>query len=165
MIRARLYQHLQMLSLNIVDAASNKKIVTAQSDLDLWWALKGAGANFGIVTSGVFKSYPLPQANNIAWTGPVVFDQNQLEQVISAMNDIDLEPEMQLDNAPTVIALPFYLGNEEARRVGRCHAIAIPWHDDPALADEANEFGQKARATGPPWTGRPVRSRKVPTLL
>ncbi|RYP79240.1 hypothetical protein DL769_003063 [Monosporascus sp. CRB-8-3] len=248
----------QILSLNLVDAAGNKKTVTSQSDPDLWWALKGAGANFGIVTSGVFKSYPLPQAYNTAWSGDVVFDQSQLEQVISAVNDMDLEPEMQLylyfavpapDNAPIVIVRPFYLGSEEAGRQkfapilaigpaadgtavepynvwneaadafctrgGRkpsytaglktidpvawrgvwdeyvsfverypgeagnstilmecysmevalrpigdsqssypfrdvgCHAIAIPWYDDPTLDDEANEFGRKARSY---WT-------------
>ncbi|RYP62676.1 hypothetical protein DL771_009617 [Monosporascus sp. 5C6A] len=124
----------QILSLNLVDATGNKKTVTAQSNPDLWWALKGAGANFGIVTSGVFKSHPLPQANNTAWTGPVVFDQSQLEQVISAINNIDLEPEMQLDlyfavsapdNAPTLIVLPFYLGSEEAGRQKFAPVLAV----------------------------------------
>ncbi|KAL7627699.1 hypothetical protein AAE478_001893 [Parahypoxylon ruwenzoriense] len=115
----------QILSLNIVDADGNKKTVTPESDADLWWALQGAGANFGIVTSGVFKSFPIPQANNTAWTGPVIFDQSKIEQVISAIDEMTLEPEMEIDiyfaasppdYMPTFITLPFYLGSEEMGR-------------------------------------------------
>ncbi|RYP69500.1 hypothetical protein DL770_008230 [Monosporascus sp. CRB-9-2] len=74
------------------------------------------------------------EANSTAWTGPVVFDQSQLEQAIGVINEIDLEPEMQLllyfavsppDNAPTVIVLPFYLGSEEAGRQKFAPILAV----------------------------------------
>ncbi|KAI1503405.1 FAD binding domain-containing protein [Biscogniauxia marginata] len=112
----------QIISVNIIDANGNKKTVTPQSDADLWWALQGAGANFGIVTSVVFKSYPVSQAENTAWTGSVVFDQSKIEDVIGAIDSMTFEPEMQLDlyyasmppnYEPAVIVLPFYLGSEE----------------------------------------------------
>lgn len=115
----------QIISLTMVDAHGNKNTVTPDTDSDLWWALKGAGANFGIVTSAVFKSIPLPQASNTAWTGPVIFDQSKIEELISAIQEMKLEPEMEIDiyfatsppdNSPTVIALPFYLGTEEIGR-------------------------------------------------
>jgi hypothetical protein len=115
----------QIISLNVVDANGNKQTVTPQSNPDLWWALRGAGANFGIVTSGTFKSTPIPQANNTAWTGPVIFDSSKIEQVIGAIDKLALEPEMQmdvyftvspLDNKPAVLTLPFYLGTAEQGR-------------------------------------------------
>lgn len=114
-----------LLSLNVVDANGKKKTVTPSSDPDLWWALRGAGANFGIVTSATYKSIPLAQAKNTAWTGPVIFDQSKLEQVIDAIDELTLEPEMQfdiyftvspLDGKPAVLTLPFYLGSAEEGR-------------------------------------------------
>ncbi|KAI1164543.1 FAD binding domain-containing protein [Nemania serpens] len=109
-----------LLSLNIVDADGNKKTVTRKSDSELWWALTGAGANFGVVTSATYKSHPIPQAQNTAWTGLVLFDESKLEQVIAAIDDLTLEPDMQMDiyftaspidGQPAVIFLPFYLGS------------------------------------------------------
>lgn len=38
------------VSMNIVLADGTTKFVDAQSEPDLWWALQGAGHNFGIVT-------------------------------------------------------------------------------------------------------------------
>ncbi|KAI2615212.1 FAD binding domain-containing protein [Hypoxylon sp. NC1633] len=115
----------QLLSINYVDGDGNKKTVTPRSDADLWWAFTGAGANFGIVTSAVFKSYPIPQAKNTAWTGILTFDQSKLEQLFEAVNQLNLEPEMELDLyfsalpptfEPTILALPFYVGTEEQAR-------------------------------------------------
>ncbi|RYP38723.1 hypothetical protein DL767_002463 [Monosporascus sp. MG133] len=118
----------EILSLNLVDAVGNKNTVTAQSDPDL----------------------------RTAWADPVVFDQSQPEQAISAINDIDLEPEMQLhlyftvsapDNAPTVVVLPFYLGSEEAGRQKFVPILAVgPAADGTAVLpyyvwnDAANAF-------------------------
>ncbi|KAI1813755.1 FAD binding domain-containing protein [Poronia punctata] len=115
----------QLTSMNIVTADGTKKTITAKNEPDLWWAMRGAGANFGIVTSATYKSTPIPQAKNTAWTGPVIFDQSQLEKVIAAMDKLVLEPEMQmdiyftlspLDGKPAVLTLPFYLGNEATGR-------------------------------------------------
>ena len=115
----------QLISLNIIDADGKTKTVTPESDADLWWAIRGAGPNFGIVVSAVFKSFAIPQANNTAWTGPVIFDQSKIEELINAIDQMTLEPEMQIDvyfatsppdYKPAVIALPFYIGNEEMGR-------------------------------------------------
>jgi len=115
----------QLLSLNIVTADGKKQTVTAKSNPELWWAMRGAGANFGIVTSATYKSTPIAQASNTAWTGPVIFDQSKIEQVIAAVDKLVLEPEMQMDiyytvspidGKPAVLTLPFYLGSEATGR-------------------------------------------------
>ncbi|KAJ8128233.1 hypothetical protein O1611_g5401 [Lasiodiplodia mahajangana] len=114
-----------LISLSVVDANGTKKTVTPKSDPSLWWAMTGAGANFGVVTSATYKSHPIPQAQNTAWTGLVFFDESQLEDVITAINNLTLEPAMQMDfyftaspvdGQPAVIFLPFYLGTEEVGR-------------------------------------------------
>ncbi|KAI0876443.1 FAD binding domain-containing protein [Hypoxylon argillaceum] len=114
-----------LISVNMVDGTGAKKTVTPKSDPQLWWALTGAGANFGVVTSATYKSRAIPQAQNTAWTGLVFFNESQIEQVITAIDQLTLEPAMQmdiyftaspLDGKPGVIFLPFYLGTEEVGR-------------------------------------------------
>ena len=106
-----------ILSMNVV-TAKGEMIRVDQRDRDLWWALRGAGANFGIVTSAIMKSYPVPKAQNGAWLGPLIFTEDKLEALVRAINKLVLKPEMAIfmyfatlppENKPTIIAFPFYL--------------------------------------------------------
>ncbi|POS70125.1 FAD binding domain-containing protein [Diaporthe helianthi] len=109
----------QLIAVNLVDAQGRSSTVTAKSDPDLWWALKGAGPNFGIVTSVVYRSYPIAQANNTAWSGLLYYHDSQIEAVVTTIDQLELEPEMQLDfyfTQGVVAVLPFYLGSREEGR-------------------------------------------------
>lgn len=73
-----------------IDNLVQAQIVTANGDIltcsetehpDLFWAIRGAGSNFGVVTSFVFKAYP---QTNPVWSGLVVFTPPQLSAVIDA---------------------------------------------------------------------------------
>ncbi|KAI4219891.1 MAG: hypothetical protein L6R36_008008, partial [Xanthoria steineri] len=82
-----------LLSLNYVNPAGKLTTVTP-NDTELWWALRGAGPNFGVVTSAVVKSQSVPQANNTAWLGQLIYSGGRLERVVSAINELKLEPKM-----------------------------------------------------------------------
>ncbi|KAL4782035.1 hypothetical protein BJX76DRAFT_349727 [Aspergillus varians] len=73
-----------VLSLNVVLPNGSLKTVTAANDdddddddetADLFWALRSAGPNFGIVTSATMKPYPVPPSARpiVAWTGMFLF--------------------------------------------------------------------------------------------
>lgn len=110
-----------VLSMNLVTAAGTMQTVTASSDPDLWFALRGAGANFAIVTSAVMKSYPTPRAQNGAWLGALIYSPDSIEALVGAINGLTLSPKMAIfmyyatsgapDYNPVVIVLPFYLGS------------------------------------------------------
>lgn len=48
-----------LLSVRLVTAAGKLIDISATSHPDLWWAIRGAGANFDIITSATFKLTPL----------------------------------------------------------------------------------------------------------
>lgn len=113
-----------VLSMNVVNACGNLETVTSASDPDLWYALRGAGPNFGIVTSLVYKAHPVPQAQSLAWTGPLIFQSSQIADLIAAIDQLTLNENMAIflyyltsgppSYTPTVAALPFYYGGDEA---------------------------------------------------
>ncbi|KAI9698853.1 MAG: hypothetical protein M1820_007360 [Bogoriella megaspora] len=108
----------QLISMNVVTAWGALIAVDPSND-DLWWALKGAAPNFGIVTSATVKAYAVPQAQNVVWTGTIVFADDRLEEFISIINDLYLQPEMQIhflfssaaNGSTSITAIPFYIGS------------------------------------------------------
>ena len=52
-----------LLSANVVLANSSVVTASSTSSPDLFWALRGAGAAFGIVTEFKFKTYTAPEDN------------------------------------------------------------------------------------------------------
>jgi len=118
-----------VISLRVVTPDGKLRTVTAASDPDLFWALRGAGPNFGIVTSAVVKAYPAKQtADMTAWAGALIFSSDKLERVVQAIQDLKLEPEMNIfmyfisggadtGNSPVVMTTPFL--NKGTPELGR----------------------------------------------
>lgn len=69
--------------MNVVLADGTFKTIDASSDL--WWAMKGAGHNFGIVTSVTVKLYPLEHTNWAIET--LTYTGDKVEAVYQAAND------------------------------------------------------------------------------
>ena len=87
-----------LLADNLISARvvlANGTMVTASTDShpDLLWAVKGAGHNFGIVTSIEYKVYDVPP--NDEWTVfQFVFTGNKVEAVYTALNALTDSGEM-----------------------------------------------------------------------
>ncbi|GJE99792.1 FAD-binding oxidoreductase [Phanerochaete sordida] len=116
-----------------IDNLVQAEVVTASGDIltcsetenaDLFWAIRGAGSNFGVVTYFVLKAYP---QTNPVWSGLVVFTPPQLPALIkaartwaaSASEDESCfiffacpPPAFQ----PMPVLLPFFNGPEEDAR-------------------------------------------------
>ncbi|KAK7745571.1 hypothetical protein SLS53_003071 [Cytospora paraplurivora] len=75
-----------LVHLNVVLADGSKIGVNSTSHSDLFWAMRGAGHNFGIVTSYVVKIYPRPENlwhyHSYVWTG------DKLEAVFEQLNNL-----------------------------------------------------------------------------
>ncbi|KZZ87547.1 FAD binding domain-containing protein [Moelleriella libera RCEF 2490] len=126
-----------VLSLRLVTADDQLSTVTASSDPDLFWALRGAGPNIGIVTSAVVKSYPSSGADLMAWSAFVAFSPDKLEQVFQAIQDINLELAINIlvymmppgppeSTEPAVIVTMFlHRGDDTAGRAAFASIFAI----------------------------------------
>ncbi|RYP37486.1 hypothetical protein DL768_010866 [Monosporascus sp. mg162] len=77
----------QFVSMNIVLADGTLSTINANSDL--WWAMKGAGHNFGIVTSVTVKIYPRVHTNWAIET--LMFTGDKVKALYQAANDYLLQ--------------------------------------------------------------------------
>ncbi|KAM0324373.1 hypothetical protein ACHAQA_008154 [Verticillium albo-atrum] len=71
-----------IVSYEVVSATGIILTATAKQNPNLFWALRGGGNNFGIVTSFTFKTIPLPGGK--MWGGTKTFMEPALDQVVDA---------------------------------------------------------------------------------
>jgi FAD/FMN-containing dehydrogenase len=87
-----------LVSARVVLASGNLVEVSRTKNADLFWALQGAGHNFGILTSLEVKTYDIPSN----WTVySIVFATDKLEALFSLINKFE-EPSSQ---RPSKLAL------------------------------------------------------------
>ncbi|KAJ0161522.1 6-hydroxy-D-nicotine oxidase [Colletotrichum tanaceti] len=129
-----------VLSMRVVVASGEILTVSPTCHPDLFWALRGAGPNFGIVTSATVRARPTPAQERNAWLMNLFFSHEQLPQIAQAIQDLPLKPEQFVfliltnsgppSNAPTVLVTGFLRNGTEA--AGRA-AFAPLYALGPAL--------------------------------
>lgn len=82
-----------MLSARLITSSGDLITVSATEHPDLWWGLRGAGHNFGIVSELTMKAHP--QINDgMHWLGSAIFPGPKLESVVETLNKMDIKPGM-----------------------------------------------------------------------
>ena len=116
-----------LVSANLVTAKGEMITVSNTSHSDLLWAIKGAGANFGIVTSTLQEAYPIID-NGMVWYGVLSYPHSKLEAYIDVINQLNLTEDMVIHwgfnydtpnaaGTPTITAQVFFWkGNAEAAK-------------------------------------------------
>ena len=91
-----------MRRLRVVLASGQIVDVTETENADLWWGIRGAGQNFGVVVEADFQTSPLvPQG--LLYDVEMTFADEKLEAVLSLMN-------RQIDNQPAELAVNIIFG-------------------------------------------------------
>ncbi|WP_433654660.1 FAD-binding oxidoreductase [Nocardia sp. CA-128927] len=101
----------------IVDAAGQRGRITADTDPELFWALRGGGGDFAIVTEIEFDLFPLPQL----YGGGVMWSAERTREAFELFTELttDASPELsvwlqryQIPGLAPTVALDFaYLGD------------------------------------------------------
>jgi len=73
-----------LLEVSMVLASGRVVRTTAIIEHDLFWAIRGAGASFGVVLTFTFKAHKL---NHPVWGGTLVIEIDELDKVVAFAND------------------------------------------------------------------------------
>ncbi|WP_106813650.1 FAD-binding oxidoreductase [Microbacterium timonense] len=88
--------------IELVDAEGVLRIVDAASDPDLFWALRGGGGGFGIVTALTIRLFPLTE---IA-TGTIMFGLDRAQEVARAWYEWTLDAPAEISTALRIVEVP-----------------------------------------------------------
>ncbi|MGV9611512.1 FAD-binding oxidoreductase [Nocardia xishanensis] len=107
---------------DIVDATGAAARVTAEDDPELFWALRGGGGDFAVVTGMEFDLFPAPGlfGGRVMWPGARTAEVFELFQRLTSDAPAELSVwfhRFQFPDAPPMVALDAaYLGDLEAGR-------------------------------------------------
>jgi FAD/FMN-containing dehydrogenase len=115
-----------LVEATVVTAGSEQFRVSADEHADLFWAIRGGGGNFGVITSFTFQAHPLTRV----FAGALRFDNAELADLLTSWRDVmRLAPE-ELNT--TFLAMPEFPGMPGGVQVLVCYA-----GDDAVAADAA----------------------------
>ncbi|QBZ56784.1 hypothetical protein PoMZ_01700 [Pyricularia oryzae] len=107
-----------ILSLRVITAAGEAINISPFSNPDFWWAMRGAGPNFGIITHATYKA--VPTTNRNAWFITLIFNGSRVAEITQAVEDLPLLPKQVvffiLSNS-VIMVINFLRGGTE--KVGR----------------------------------------------
>lgn len=75
-----------IIDMNVILADGTQKFVSATSFPDLYWAMRGAGHNFGIVTKLTYKIHD--EISPTWYLTTMIFKQDKLEPVFTQLNKL-----------------------------------------------------------------------------
>ncbi|WP_028477725.1 FAD-binding oxidoreductase [Nocardia sp. CNY236] len=125
----------------IVDAEGTQRRVTAESDPDLFWALRGGSGDFAVVTALEFDLFPAPEiyGGRMLWPANRTRAAFELFQEVTATAPEELSVWFQrfhFPDAPPMVALDaVYLGDADRGRelLARFDVIGDPILDNRML--------------------------------
>jgi FAD/FMN-containing dehydrogenase/pimeloyl-ACP methyl ester carboxylesterase len=123
-----------LLSVEIVTADGEVRRASRDEHADLFWAIRGAGANFGVVTS---FTYRLHEVGPTVYGGIIAWRFDRADEILRAYRDLAVEAPRELSvwaNLLRAPAAPFVPEEWRGRRV--C-AMAVCYSGDLDRVDEA----------------------------
>src|SRR6516165_9807458 len=134
-----------LVSVDVVTADGKRIRASEEENADLFWAIRGGGGNFGVVTQFEFK---LHEVGPEILAGLIVFPFDQAKQVLTRYREfVESAPEELnvwaiLRKVPP---LPFLPGDVHGREV----VVLVPFHVGDAV--QGGKLIEPLRRFGAPW--------------
>ncbi|KAJ2913687.1 hypothetical protein MD484_g6727, partial [Candolleomyces efflorescens] len=148
-----------LVQVTIVTADGSVLTANETENTDLFWAVRGGGGNFGVVTEFVYRLHP---QRKTVFAGFIVFTPDKLEKLVEVTKKwwdnvkADDEAMIQMVGAPhghpVVAACLFYNGSEEEGRINfkefydlgpvKDDAKEIPYEDLNSLHGHSVDHGK-----------------------
>jgi FAD/FMN-containing dehydrogenase len=141
-----------LLSAEVVTADGRLRRASAGEDADLYWAIRGAGSNFGVVTSFEFQAHPVGPAVGVA---AVFYPFEQTRQVIAGWRDVmagmpeEVSSIVVVWSVPPGDPFPVDLHGQDVCIVAGVHCGA-PEEGEPVL-QPLRELGEPLIDLSGPW--------------
>lgn len=92
----------RVTAVELVDASGEQRRVTADSDQDLFWAVRGGGGNFGVVTAMEFALLPVAEV----YAGALFFPLERAGEVLEAWRRWTLDVPDEITSLGRLVQIP-----------------------------------------------------------
>lgn len=123
-----------VVSMDVVTADGQLRTASASQSGDLFWALRGGGGNFGVVTSFTYRLHPV----SMVLAGPVSYPPEQAAGALRFYHEVASTAPDELATAASVVR-----GADGKPQV----SVMVCWSGP---ADEGQDVLRPLRAFGPP---------------
>jgi FAD/FMN-containing dehydrogenase len=144
-----------LLSADVVLADGRLVTASETNNSDLFWALRGGGGNFGVVTSFEFRLHPVSDV----LAGPTIWPLERGAEIMQWYRAFIAEAPDELNGFFAFMTVPPVAPFPETLHLQKVCAVVWCWTGDPAMADAA--FAP-VLATGPALHG--VQALPFPVL-
>jgi FAD/FMN-containing dehydrogenase len=122
-----------LLSADVVTADGTFHVASDKDDADLFWAIRGGGGNFGVVTSFEFR---MAEVKDI-YGGPMFFELDRAGDLLRFYREFIADAPQQLGCFPAYQIAPPLPFIPEERHGEPFIAMVTCWAGDPAEGEEA----------------------------
>jgi FAD/FMN-containing dehydrogenase len=132
-----------LLEADVVLANGTSVVANAAENPDLFWAIRGGGGNFGIVTSFLFQAHPV----STVVAGPMLWNLDQAADIMKWYRDFIVQAPEELNGFFAFLTVP--PGPPFPERLHFQKMCAIVWSYNGA-AEKTNELLERLRTLYPP---------------
>lgn len=112
-----------VISFELVQANGSATTASETQHPELFWALRGAGHNFGIVTSATYRIYDVPTGEGRLWSyEEYIFTHDKLESLYGVANSM-----LRSENQTQPVELTHYGHFEFQPLVSQDVSFQSPW--------------------------------------
>ncbi|MFB6726243.1 FAD-binding oxidoreductase [Kribbella sp. NPDC056345] len=122
-----------LISADVVTADGQFLIASEKENEDLFWALRGGGGNFGVVTALEFRLAPV----STVYGGPMLFEMADAAAVLAGFRDLIADAPEELGGFPAFQLAPPLPFIPENRHGDPFTLIVACWAGDPDAGESA----------------------------
>lgn len=121
-----------LVSADIVTADGKMLIASERENADIFWAIRGGGGNFGVVTSFKYKLQPV---DNVYW-GPMFYEPEETEAIFKFYREYIKDAPREMGAFPAFQVAPPLPFIPEDRHGDMFCAMVACWSGDPAEGEK-----------------------------
>ena len=121
-----------LVSADIVTADGKMLIASEKENADIFWAIRGGGGNFGVVTSFKYKLQPV---DNVYW-GPMFYEPEETETIFKFYREYIKDAPREMGAFPAFQVAPPLPFIPEDRHGDMFCAMVACWSGDPAEGEK-----------------------------
>jgi FAD/FMN-containing dehydrogenase len=123
-----------LIAAELVTADGRHVRASADSEPELFWGVRGAGANFGVVTAVELRLHPV---GPVVYGGMLIFEEGDRAALLRGWREVNDAADEALATAPALITAPPAPFVPEPLRGRRTVGMFVCWSGDPAAGEQA----------------------------